>query len=246
LLRNETSIQECLFLRKIPSDRSINHTLQETNVEQAIEHHARAIIGAGEAAWQDEWKQKWYERLLQKLPEHPVAAHLDALGLHVYNNPARVFDYVAAVQHKSGLELPIWFTESGWINVAGETFPTCDAPLDPQSCVADNWAAAFLFQQYAYTIMTFQQLGIPEGKIFHFSFRDNYKGPQWVEGLVENVEGAGQVRPSYFAFKFIQAELGALAFEAWEQDECGFTVVRLSARRTRPASLWSGITARPA
>lgn len=206
-----------------------------------IEHHARAIIGAGDAAWPEEWKQKWYERLLQKLPEHPVAAHLDALGLHVYNNPARVYDYVAAVQRLSALNVPIWFTESGWINVSGETFPTCNSPLDPQSCAADNWAAAYLFQQYAYATLTLQQLGIPGGRIFHFSFRDNYEGPQWVEGLVENVEGAGQVRPSYFAFKFIQAELGALVFEDWEQDERGFSVMRFrrQADQARVSVVWN-------
>jgi hypothetical protein len=197
-----------------------------------IEGHMWAMIDIGNTPWSETWRQEWYKNVLEELPSHPVAKHLDAIGLHLYRYPSRARDYVQAVGERVR-GIPIWFTESGWKNALGQSPPAC-RPAERAHCAPDNAAASYLLQQYAYTAQALQRLGM-SGKIFHFSFRDLPEGGigQEVEGLVSGMtkEQAGEPRPSYFAFQFIQRELIGLDFDGWSGDEAAFTFMAFTRQR---------------
>jgi hypothetical protein len=213
--------------------------------------------------WADELstprRQPFYDRLLNILQHDPQAAqhnlYHDAVALNLYRSPDdvyRVHDALAGIQHKYGIDKPIWLSEA---NAAPTDDPLSLCP--PQSRAATAIRTT-LDQQANYALQTFA-LGAAAGyqhmELYDMRDDDSCTQPAWglmrADGSLRPVADAARTAITYFS-NFTSARFVPLTREqqrwpAWPANPSSYIpnwqVYQVAFDRPgneRVMALWSG------
>ena len=187
--------------------------------------------------WVDETssprRAPFYERLLRILTSDPLAAehglYHDAVALNLYRSPDdvyRVHSVFAAIQHRYGVDKPIWLTEMNAMPVN-----------DPLSTCADHQITAgfkvTLDQQAAYAVQSFAlaaAAGYQHVEFYNMTDDPTCQYPSWglvrADGTRRPAAGAIRTALSYFSHftsvQFVPLVRRQQAWPAWPDTPSSF------------------------
>ena len=212
--------------------------------------------------WVDETsspkRAQFYERLLHILTSDPAAVqhnlYHDAVAVNLYRSPDdvyRVYSVFSAIQHRYGVNKPIWLTEMN------------ATPIDdPQSTCADRQSAlgfrVGLDQQAAFSIQSFAlaaAAGYQHAEFYNMTDDGSCQYPSWglvrADGTRRPVADALRTALSYFSHfnsvQFVPLVRRQEAWPAWPNTPSSYLpnwqvyqVVFDRPQNQRVTTLWNG------